>query len=428
MVMTRGIPVTDAKLDSFLKSAEAVVRAGAATRINGAVASLRTQEYSLQVVSESCRRLHRLGFLLGNVDGLTRKHIDALVGSWVSQGLSNKTIQNQFSRIKVFASWLGKPWLVSDTGAAGHLPGVDPKSLQVRTVADKSKSLTENGIDVTDLIRRAHAQDERFGAMMLLGVAFGLRKKELLRIKPWKADKGLSLDIDGSVAKNGRFRSIALEAGRCGQAQRMALDHAKSVCRKYDTLGWVGKTFKQNENRYYYFMKRIGLTLAVVGVTGHGLRAEYAENILLLNGLTPFTLGGTKGQMDKAQRDEILTIAQNKLGHGDLHVSAAYVGSLRAGVHQNGIGSRVGPVFIVDADKDVFATLHCNPPVIRLADGSYKQRGETDISNTCITAMIETPDAKDRQATLAELVAEFPHLSERIMRELKKAGLGRSEI
>jgi hypothetical protein len=109
-------------------------------------------------------------------------------------------------------------------------------------------------------------------------------------------------------------------------------------------------------------------------------------------------------------------------------VSAAYVGSLRAGVHQNGIGSRVGPVFIVDADKDVFATLHCNPPVIRLADGSYKQRGETDISNTCITAMIETPDAKDRQATLAELVAEFPHLSERIMRELKKAGLGRSEI
>jgi AntA/AntB antirepressor/Phage integrase, N-terminal len=257
MVMTRGIPVTDAKLDSFLKSAEAVVRAGAATRINGAVASLRTQEYSLQVVSESCRRLHRLGFLLGSVDGLTQKHIDALVGSWVSQGLSNKTIQNQFSRIKVFASWLGKPWLVSDAGAAGHLPGVDPKSLQVRTVADKSKSLTENGIDVTDLIRRAHAQDERFGAMMLLGVAFGLRKKELLRIKPWKADKGVSLDIDGSVAKNGRFRSIALEDGRCGQAQRMALNHAKSICRKYDTLGWVGKTFKQNENRYYYFMKRI---------------------------------------------------------------------------------------------------------------------------------------------------------------------------
>ena len=108
--------MTDARLDSFLRSAEAVVRAGAATRINGAVASLRTQEYSLQVVSESCRRLHRLGFLLGSVDGLTRKHIDALVGSWVSQGLSNKTIQNQFSRIKVFAGWLGKPWLVSDIG------------------------------------------------------------------------------------------------------------------------------------------------------------------------------------------------------------------------------------------------------------------------------------------------------------------------
>lgn len=418
--------MTDARLDSFLRSAEAVVRAGAATRINGAVASLRTQEYSLQVVSESCRRLHRLGFHLGHVDGLTRKHIDALVGSWVSQGLSNKTIQNQFSRIKVFAGWLGKPWLVSDIGAAGHLPGVDPKSLQVRTVADSSKSLTENGIDVADLIRRAQAEDERFGAMMLLGVAFGLRKKELLRIKPWKADKGVSLDIDGSVAKNGRFRSIALEAGRCGQAQRQALDHAKSVCRKYDTLGWVGKTFKQNENRYYYFMKRIGLTLAEVGVTGHGLRAEYAENILLLNDLTPVTLGGTKSQMDKTQRDEILTNVQNKMGHGDLHVAAAYYGSFRASIHVSGIGSRVGPVLIVDGRKEIFATLFCNPPVVRLADGAYKLRSEADLANTCVTVVIEEVDLKDRRASLLDFIAEFPSQSEKVERELRKAGLGAS--
>ena len=82
--------MTDSRLDSFLRSAESVVRAGAATRINGAVASFRTQEYSLQVVSESCRRLHRLEFHLGHVDGLTRKHIDALVGSWASQGLRKR--------------------------------------------------------------------------------------------------------------------------------------------------------------------------------------------------------------------------------------------------------------------------------------------------------------------------------------------------
>lgn len=420
--------MTDAKLESFLKSAEAVVRKGAAIRVNGAVASLRTQEYSLQVISETCRRLHGLGFYLSDVSGLSRKHIDAVVVSWRSQGLSNKTIQNQFSRLKVFASWIDKPWLVSPDGACGHLLGVDPKSLQVRTVADESKSWSQNGVDVADMIRRAQAEDERLGAMLLLGIAFGLRKKEMLRIKPWKADKCVSLDIDRSIAKNGRYRNIPFEAGRCGEAQRLALDHAKSVCRKYDSLGWVGKTFKQNENKYYYHLKRLGITIADSGVTGHGLRAEYAENILVMNGLTPVTLGGTKNQMEKSQRDEILTVAQNKLGHGDLHVASAYFGSFRNSVHLSGIGSRVGPVLIVDGVNEIFATLYCNPPVVRLADGSYNQRSDEDISNTCITAVIETPDAKDRQVPLVELVAEFPHVGDRIIRELAKASLRKSSM
>ena len=175
--------MTNAKLESLLRSAEAVVRKGAAIRINGAVASLRTQEYSWQVVSETCRRLHSLGFYLTDVSGLTRKHIDAVIAAWHKQGLTNKTIQNQFSRIKIFAGWLGKPWLVSEEGAVGHLPGVDSKSLRVRTVADASKSWTANGVDLADVIKRATMEDIRLGAMLTLGIAFGLRKKEMLRIK-----------------------------------------------------------------------------------------------------------------------------------------------------------------------------------------------------------------------------------------------------
>ena len=414
------------KLSSLLKSAEGVVRVGAATRINGAVASLRTQEYSWQVITESCRRLHKLGFYLADVSGLTRKHIDVLVASWHAQGLTNKTIQNQFSRLKQFAGWLGKPWLVSPEGAAGHLPAVDPQSLRVRTVADRSKSLSANGLDIGELIGRARQEDERFGAMMLLGVAFGLRKKELLRLKPWRADKGGSLDIDGSVAKNGRFRSITLEAGRCGQAQRVALDHAKSVCRKYDTLGWTGKTFKQNENRYYYFMKRIGLTLEAAGVTGHGLRAEYAENILLINNLTPPTLGGSARQVPKSSRDEILTTVQHKMGHGDLHAAAAYYGSFRAGQPVDGLGSRVGPILIVNDEQEIFATLFCNPPAQRLADGRYQQRSPSERDATQITVVVEQNDRGESQVALADFIRDHAHLTERIERVLQAAGIRES--
>lgn len=411
------------KLSTLLKSAESVVRVGAARRANGAVASLRTQEYSWQVVSESCRRLHQLGFLLQDVSGLTRKHVDALVVSWHQQGMSNKTIQNQFSRLKLFCGWLDKPWLVSPEGAAGHLPTVDPQSLRVRTVADHSKSLSAHGLDVGELIGRARQEDERFGAMMLLGVAFGLRKKELLRVKPWRADKGGSLDIDGSVAKNGRFRSITLEPGRCGEAQRAALDHAKSVCRKYDTLGWPSKTFKQNENRYYYFMKRVGLTLEAAGCTGHGLRAEYAENILLLNNLTPPTLGGSARQMPKSSRDEILTGVQHKMGHGDLHVASAYYGTFRSGQPVDGLGSRIGPILIVNDEKEIFATLFCNPPAQRLADGRYKQRSPSERDATQITVLVEQTDQGESKVPLVDFIREHAHLTGRIERVLQAAGL-----
>ena len=420
--------MVESKLDSFIRSAEVVISRCGGVRANGEVSSLRTQEYSLQVIRETCRRLHSLGFYLADVAGLTRKHIDAVVGSWHKQGLTNKTIQNQFSRIKIFAGWLGKPWLVSEEGAVGHLPGVDSKSLRVRTVADASKSWTANGVDLADVIKRATMEDIRLGAMLTLGIAFGLRKKEMLRIKPWRADKGTSLEIDGSVAKNGRYRNIPFEAGEFGEAQRLALDQAKKVCRKYDPLGWPGLSFKQNENKYYYHLKRLGITKFESGVTGHGLRAEFSENLLLLRELTPPTLGGVKGQIDKAQLDVILTEVQNKMGHNDTHTSGAYFGTFRASMHVSGIGSRVGPVLIVDADKDVFATLFCNPPVVRLADGSYKLRSEADIANTCITVVIETVDLKDRQSSLLDFIAKFPNQSQKVERALLKAGLGKSPL
>ena len=97
-------------------------------------------------------------------------------------------------------------------------------------------------------------------------------------------------------------------------------------------------------------------------------------------------------------------------------------------MHVSGIGARVGPVLIVDSEKEIFATLFCNPPVVRLADGSYKLRSEADIANTCITVVIETVDLKDRQSSLLDFIAEFPNQSQRVERELLKAGLGKSSL
>ena len=73
--------MTDVKLHRLIETANAVVRSHAGLRVNGKVASHRTQEYAEQVIGETCRRLHKLGFYLENIEGLSEKHIVTLIRS-----------------------------------------------------------------------------------------------------------------------------------------------------------------------------------------------------------------------------------------------------------------------------------------------------------------------------------------------------------
>ena len=81
----------EGKVGDLIKSADSVVDMHASLRVNGKVSSLRTQEYSKQLMRETCRRLHKLGFYLENISGLSEKHIRAIVESWHKEGKSNKT-------------------------------------------------------------------------------------------------------------------------------------------------------------------------------------------------------------------------------------------------------------------------------------------------------------------------------------------------
>ena len=411
-------------LKRLVDSAVAVVNANAGIRLNGEAASNRTKQYTEQVMTETCRRLHTLGYLISDVSSLQPKHIEAIVISWHRQGMSNKTMQNQYSRLKIFCGWIGKAGLMKQGGVSNYLPHVDPAQLKVNTVALKSKSWSENGIDLDRKLRQAIEYDQRHGMMLLLGIAFGLRKKEMLRIKIWKADKGGSLDIDQNIAKNGRFRSIPIEDGDFGKAQRWVLERVKSVCKKSEMLNWPGLTLLQGENRYYQRMKYLGITKFDSGVTGHGLRAEYAENLLALKGLMPPTLGGTKDQMDKKSRDKILLEVQNALGHGDLHTVSAYFGSFRTNKGDKENGPQVGSTLVVDDTQDIFARMHIFPAPVKQADGSYPLQSKYQRSKTRVTFVLELPWKEHEQLELTEFIDRYPHLADKVKKTLTAVGLG----
>lgn len=360
---------------------------------------------------------------MNDIANLKEKHIDAIVRSWHAQGLANKTMQNQLSRLRIFAGWIGKIEIVRRGGLPAYLPEVEAKSLAVKTYSDDSKSWSGRGVNVIEMYHKAKLEDPRLAGMILMGLAFGLRKKENLRIKPWKADVGNELRIDGSVAKNGRFRSIPIDTTTAyGQFQRWALDNVKSLCKKTETLGWPGLTYKGSENRYYYYLSKLGITKADAGVSGHGLRAEFAENLALWRGLVPPSLGGAVDQMPVAARKAISQEVSNQLGHDDGHTITAYYSTFRLALHTSGIGSRIGPIIAIDYSLDMYATFYANPAPVKSLKG-HRALTAFEIALTTITAIVEIPGLDDQKIDIARFVELHPELASRILTILKDHGL-----
>src|SRR5471032_563672 len=313
--------------DKFDNSLNGILKENALTRRNGRVASDRTTTSYGEVLRYAFSTLFELGFKLQNPANLTETHVGALCRHWHSTGKKPSTIQDYLSKLRIFSGWVGKKGMVKSL--ANYLPEVDKKLLRVSKIAGESKGWSEHGVDIKAKIQAADELDWRFGLMLRMMLAFGLRRKEVVHNRPWKADRGDKLVIYIGEAKGGRPRDIIFDTTE----QRHVLNYVKSKIGKSEYLGWPTTTrgeaasLKYNISKYNKLMAKIGITKLKDGVTGHGLRAQYAENSALIAGMIPATLGGTKGQMDSELLDVTRAQISEQLGHSRISVTAAYYGS-----------------------------------------------------------------------------------------------------
>jgi integrase len=301
----------------------------AAVRVNGNTSGDRTIDTAKDVLGEMCLRLWRLGFRVQSIAAINGKHFEALVRDHWACGASPKYMSSIMTQLYKLDDWLGKPGLVKSLET--YLPEVHPQEFANSMIAFKSKSWTENGIDIGLKIAEADRKDHRFGLMLRMCLALGLRRCEVLQVIPWKDDRGVFFDIRPGIAKGGRARTIPYLA----QAQKEVVDYVKSQLKRNEHLGWSdpvlrgeGGLLQRNEKRYSQYMTDISINKSEAGVTGHGLRAEYAEDMSMLLGLIPATRGGTKGQMSQEDEDTIRLQISENMGHSRTNVTNAYYGKL----------------------------------------------------------------------------------------------------
>ena len=95
-------------------------------------------------------------------------------------------------------------------------------------------------------------------------------------------------------------------------------------------MGWPftrdGKhaSLEQNIVRYKAEMRALGFTKKEMGVTGHGLRAQFSENNALAHGILPPSMGGTGGQLEKLEMQTRLEMLSEDMGHHRIQVMNSY--------------------------------------------------------------------------------------------------------
>jgi len=409
------------KIRNLIASVEEACERFSRFRIDGEIASERTFRMQVEVMKRFCRTLHEEKYELEVADNIGEKHINAVFDSWVlKDDLSPKTLQNQKSRVRIFFASLGKQQLAKHVAEIeSRYPDKYPMGFRVKTVAETSKSWRGAEIDVDMLIVQARELDLRFAAMLGLARNFGLRKKECLLINPWKADKGNVLVLDGNITKNGRYREVSFRDGVYGQNQRAALDDAKRQCKRNEYLGWPGLTLKQCERRYYHYTRQLGLTKEDIGMTGHGLRAGHAEDVMLMSGVLPATLGGTKSMTSAFRRKAVKYDTSKTLGHNREVITGAYVGSDTHRLKPNvALGYKLGDAFARACINETVQLWISERPRESHQHPGMLELSEVQMQTAMITAQITDDGEEVERLTLKQLLkldkSVFAQVEERL--------------
>ena len=264
-------------------------------------------------------QLRELGYRLEDPRHIAERHVQALVDHWLALGQSPATIQTKLSHLRVFASWVGKSGLVRP--APQYVP--DPGAVARVYAARNDTSWTTKNIDPEAVIEQLRAFDPYVGNQQLAQLRFGLRVKESVMLRPWRADAGSALLVDDGT-KGGRPRVVPLHS----QEQRDALNYLKSqVATRNGSLADPALTLKQAMTRYYVVMRAAGITRKRLGITSHGLRKEFANKTYFeLTGVKSPVQGGPP--IDRAVDREARLRLVEHLGHARESVGAAYLGPI----------------------------------------------------------------------------------------------------
>ena len=281
-----------------------------------------TQNKRASIIKGFFGDLLHLGYKIEDVRNLKVKHLEAVFKFLEAEGQSPSTLQNKISVMRTFCGWIGKKGMVRESWKY-----VDSKSSVRRSmVVKEDKSWEGNGVVLVDKLAEIAEKDKVVAIELELCLAFGLRVKEAVMLRPAASHQGDFLLLrEGTKGDRSRIVPVTDEV------QRDVLARAKLIAdKKTGFLGGRGKTLEQKKRRFYTVMESFDITLRGEGVSAHGLRHEYMQReFKRLLGIDAPVKGGDLSKIDKDEFHTASQILMEQAGHTRVSIGASYYGSRR---------------------------------------------------------------------------------------------------
>ena len=248
-------------------------KAHSKTRVTSNAISIKTQKYRVQKLIAGFRELRKGGFAIQSPWNLGEKHIGYLVNLWVNEKQQSPgTVENKLTYWRTLASWMKKHQLVGTVDDYIKRP----EGYRRYYVAREDKSWDAAKVNVDEVIAKLCERDRWVAIQVELQATFGLRAQESMLLRPLQCLRvtGHLHVIDGT--KGGRPRVVPIDAEWQYEVLIRAARLSNPRTGSMIPDPW---SLKKWYRHFYHVLQKHGITRSAAGVTVHGLRHAYLQNM-----------------------------------------------------------------------------------------------------------------------------------------------------
>lgn len=293
-----------------------------------------------QVLGQCIDQLQDMRRPVASILDIDQNRVCELIKLWYGEGISEGTVLERISCLRRVMELVGKHQVIPKGRAwerikASHGVPVVRKGRSI--IAQFTKGWHDLGVDSSGLIAAVAAEEPVCGVQMEMMLLWGLRLNEAVQLQPEESfdEVGQFLLVHRGT-KGGKFRKVkfspddftrARQLDVIGRAILLARKHPKGI------LAIPRLRLDQMKNRLSGLARRQGVGKGTMGITLHGLRHQFANDLFrALTGLPAPCLNGLPAEAYSTPsaaglvRDAYLEISR-QMGHERAAISGAYLGS-----------------------------------------------------------------------------------------------------